>query len=213
MVTLFSSTTTASRLVAVLLASALIFTACDSNEPDENAGEQEVISDVIISFDDPNTNASPDVTAAAEFNSGGELQSTETIALDNGITYSVFIELENRFADTAEERDITAEIAEEDEEHQFFYRLEDADSGGSPLSGILNITGLDTDGNGDPLGLSFNAETQSATQSTAFLRVKLRHYEDEAVLPEDKQNDTIDAPEEPEVVENDVDFTFPLTVN
>jgi len=43
--------------------------------------------------------------------------------------------------------------------------------------------------------------------------VKLRHYEDEAVLPEDKQNDTIDAPEEPEVVENDVDFTFPLTVN
>jgi len=213
MVTLVSSTTTASRLVAVLLASALIFTACDSNEPDENAGEQEVISDVIISFDDPNTNASPDVTAAAEFNSGGELQSTETITLDNGITYSVFVELENRFADTAEERDITAEIAEEDEEHQFFYRLEDAESGGSPLAGILNITGLDTDGNGDPLGLSFNAETVSATQSTAYLRVKLRHYEDEAVLPEDKQNDTIDAPEEPEVVENDVDFTFPLTVN
>ena len=213
MTTLFSSTTSASRLVALLLASALILTACDSNEPDETAGEQEVISDVTLSFDDPNTNANPDVTASAEFNSGGELQSTETITLDNGVTYSVFIELENRFADSPDERDITAEIAEEDDEHRFFYRVEDAERGGSPLSGILSITGLDTDGNGDPLGLSFNAETQSATQTTAYLRVKLRHYEDEAVLPEDKQNDTIDAPVEPEVVENDVDFTFPLTVN
>lgn len=213
MFTLFSPTASASRLVAILLASALIFSACDSNEPTENAGEQEVISDVILSFDDPNTTANPDVTAAAVFNSGGDLQSTETITLNNGINYSVFIEIENRFADTAAERDITAEIAEEDEEHRFFYRLEDAESGGSPLSGILRISGLDTDGNGDPLGLSFNAETQSTTQNTAYLRVKLRHYEDEAVLPGDKQNDTIDAPEEPEVVENDVDFTFPLVVN
>lgn len=213
MVKLFSFAAPGARLVALLVASALVLSACDSNEPDENAGEQEVISDVIIAFDDPNTGANPDVTAAAVFNSGGELQSTETIALDNGITYSVSIELENRFADTAEERDITAEIAEEDEEHRFFYRLEDAERGGSPLAGILNITGLDTDGNGDPLGLSFNAETVSGTQNTVYLRVKLRHYEDEAVLPEDKQNDTIDAPEEPEVVENDVDFTFPLTVN
>lgn len=212
MATLFSSTTTASRLVALLLASALIFTACDSNEPTENAGEQEVISDVTLTFDDGDPSTS-DITAAAVFNSGGELQSTETITLNNGVNYSVFIELENRFADTADERDITAEIAEEDEEHRFFYRVEDAESGGNPLSGILNITGLDTDGNGNPLGLSFNAETQSATQGNAFFRVKLRHYEDEAVLPDDKQNDTIDAPEEPEVVENDVDFTFPLTVN
>jgi hypothetical protein len=210
MATLFPSTSSASRIIALLIASALIFTACDSNEPDENAGEQEVISNVTLTF---TSNSSPDVTAEAVFNSGSELQSTETITLENGINYTVFIELENRFADTAAERDITAEIAEEDDEHRFFYRVEDDSTGGSPLNGILNITGLDTDGNGDPLGLSFNAETQSATQGDTFLRVKLRHYEDEAVLPQDKQNDTIDAPEEPEVVENDVDFTFPLVVN
>lgn len=197
-------------MIALLLASALIFAACDSNEPTENAGEQEVISNVTLTF---TSDSRPDVTAEAMFNSGSELQSTDTITLDTGINYSVFIELENRFADTADEQDITAEIAEEDDEHRFFYRVEDDSTGGDPLPGILTITGLDMDKNGDPLGLSFNAETQAASQSGAFLRVKLRHYEDDAVLPDDKQNDTIDAPEEPEVVENDVDFTFPLVVN
>ncbi|PEN14441.1 hypothetical protein CRI94_05290 [Longibacter salinarum] len=195
-------------VLTVVLAIGL-FTACDSNEPSDNAGEQEVISNVTLSFDDPATTTAPDVTAEAVFGSGGDLQSVEPIPLTNGISYDVSIELRDRFND----EDITAEIEEEDEEHRFFYRVEDAESGGSPVNGILDISGLDADANGDDLGLTFAAETLSATSGTVYLRVKLRHYEENATLPEDKRNDTIEAPEEPEIVENDVDFTYPLTVN
>ncbi|NBC84629.1 MAG: hypothetical protein GVY25_00355 [Bacteroidetes bacterium] len=196
------------RLLLALMFVLPFAVACDSNEPDDNAGEQEVISNVTLSFDDP-TGTAPNVTAEAVFGSGGDLQTVETIDLTNGVTYDVSIELLDRFNN----EDITEEIEEEDEEHRFFYRVEDAESGGSPVDGVLDISGLDADENGDDLGLTFTAETLSATSGTLYLRVKLRHYEENATLPEDKRNDTIEAPEEPEIVENDVDFTYPLTVN
>lgn len=196
------------RLILTALLAVALFVTCDSNEPTENAGEQEVISNVTISFDDPATNADPDVTAEAVFGSGGDLQSVEPITLTNGIAYNVSIELLDRFND----EDITEEIEEEDEEHRFFYRIEDADNGGDPVNGIVDITDLDTDANGDDLGLTFVAETIAATNNPVYLRVKLRHYEEDATLPDDKRNDTIDAPEQPEIVENDVDFSYELTV-
>lgn len=196
------------RLILTALLAVALFAACDSNEPTENAGEQEVISNVTLAFDDPATNASPDVTAEAVFGSGGDTLSIEPLELTSGVAYNVSIELRDRFND----EDITEEIEEEDEEHRFFYRIEDTGNGGNPVNGIVDIRDLDTDANGDDLGLTFVAETIAATNNPVYLRVKLRHYEEDATLPDDKRNDTIDAPEEPEIVENDVDFSYQLTV-
>ena len=204
--TLFRGIATA--LIPVFLL--LVLAGCDSNDPGEGgAGEEEVISNVTLTFDDPATQAADDVVAEAVLNENDIVQTIGTIALTAGTTYDVSVDLQDRFNG----EDITAEVAEEDDVHRFFYRVEDASDGtGSPLADVIVVRNFDTDGNGDPLGLTFVAEAQSATSGQVFFRLKLRHYEDDAQLPADKRSDTIEADEVPGVVETDIDLFFPLTV-
>lgn len=197
---------------AVLIPVFLLFvlSGCDSNDPEgTGAGDQEVISNVTLTFDDPATQATDDVVVEAVYNEAEVLQSIDPIQLTSGTTYSVSVDLQDRFNG----EDITEEVSEEDDVHRFFYRVEDAQDGnGDPVSNVIAVSGLDTDANGDPLGLTFTAEAQSATTSQVFFRVKLRHYEDDAQLPADKRSDTIEADEVSGVVETDIDLFFPLTV-
>ncbi len=188
--------------LAALLGVALA--ACDSNEPDDDGGgEAEVISLVSLTFTPQGGGAA--FTTDAVFDEAGVLQSAETITLSAGTTYDVAIDLQNTLETPAES--ITEEIRDEEPDaHRLFYVAEGA------VSDNIAITNLDTDPNGDPLGLNFDVTVTGGAGDSGQFRVKLRHYEEDANLPTDKQNDTATAAEVPGVVENDVNFTFPVSI-
>ncbi len=179
--------------------------ACDSNEPDpdDGAGEEEVITLVRLTYTDETSGAAS--TADAVFDEAGVLQSTETITLTQGRTYNFSIDLQNTTVTPPES--ITEEIRDEEPDaHRFFYVAE----GG--ISSRISLRNFDTDNNGDPLGLTFTVDVSAGPAGAGNLRVKLRHYEEDATLPEDKRNDTASAAEVPGVVENDVNFVFPVAI-
>lgn len=194
------------RFFPVLAAALLLtFSACDSNEPDPEggAGEEEVITLVRLTLTPQDGGAA--VTADATFDEAGAQQDIDTINLQAGTTYDVSIDLQNTLESPPES--ITAEIRDEEPEaHRFFYVPQ------GDIVDNLTVSNLDTDPNGDPLGLSFDLAVTGGDGESGELRVKLRHYEEDATLPDDKQNDTATAPEVPGVVENDVDIAFPVTI-
>ncbi|MEM8557779.1 MAG: hypothetical protein AAGG50_08135 [Bacteroidota bacterium] len=198
--------TTLSRYLALLLLPAfLVLAACDSNDPDDTdgAGEEEVISVVNLTFTPQGGGTAAVFTA--NFDEEGVLEDRETIILDAGTTYDVSIELLNDFEDPAE--DITIEVRDEEPgAHRFFYTPE----GG--VANRLTVSNLDRDPLGDPLGVTFDVAVSAGGAATGAFRAKLRHYEDGADLPADKRADTPTAPEVPDVVENDFDFTFPVEI-
>ena len=192
-------------LPALVAALMLTFAACDSNEPDpdDGAGEEEVITLVRLALTPQGGGTA--ITADATFDEAGVLQNAATLALQAGTTYDVTIDLQNTLEDPPES--ITAEIRDEESDaHRFFYTPE----GG--VADQLIVANLDTDPNGDPLGLSFDLLVSDGDAASGTLRVKLRHYEEDADLPTDKRNDTATAPEVPGVVENDVNVAFPVTI-
>jgi hypothetical protein len=179
----------------------LTLAACDSTDPEENggAGEQELITDVVLTFTPEGGGTA--VVATATFDEAGVLQDIDTIELASGTTYAGAV----RFLDAFNGEDITEEVEEEREAHRIFYT-----PGGGVVDRIV-ISGLDTDADGNPLGLQFVAAVSSGGPATGTLNVTLRHYEDEAGLPGDKIDDTGGA-EVPGVIENDVDVDFPVSV-
>ena len=84
-----------------------------------------------------------------------------------GMTYSGTMTLLNESETPAE--DITIEIQEEDDEHQFFFSSDDA-----------TFAYTDQDGNGNPVGLTFDMTTGSTSNSSASMTVILRHEPDKA---------------------------------
>ena len=186
-------------IIFSLVAGLIVLSGCDSNEPGDNGGEMEVITDIIMTLTNETTSAV--TTARAEFDEAGVLQSVETVSIQAGNTYSVGME----FLNEIESEDITEEIEGEDEFHRLIYTV-----GGSAAT-RTSVSNLDSDGNGDPLGLSFTLTDTGTTGSSGTINVKLRHYEEDAQLPDDKRNDDGES-EIPGVVENDVDVTFPLSI-
>lgn len=79
-------------------------------------------------------------------------------------TYLGTVEVLNELEDPAD--DITLEVLDEAEEHQFFYEL-------SNNSGI-DITYTDQDANGNPIGVTFSLTTTTATVDNT-LTVTLKH--------------------------------------
>lgn len=152
-------------MFASLLAGALFVTSCDNDDP-EPESEEEVIttltmtfspvsggSDVVFQFQDPDGDGgnAPTITNG-------------TLAANTG--YSVSIGLLNESEDPAE--DIGEEVAEEADEHQFFFQV---------TNGLnLSFAYSDVDSEGNPIGLEtlFTA----GDPSTGTLRVILRHEPD-----------------------------------
>lgn len=191
-----------------LLAGMLLLTACDSNEPDDDdgAGEEEVISLVRLTLTPQGGGAS--VTVDARFDEDAVLLSADSLFLTAGTTYDAIIDLQNTFEDPPES--ITAEIRDEEPEaHRFFYTVT-----GNAADNIA-VSDLDTDPNGDPLGLTFDVAVTGGAGESGAMNVRLRHYEqeDEEDILETKRNDTATAPEQSGIVENDVDFPFPVLIN
>lgn len=143
----------------------LTTTGCEDDDPViEN--EEELITDVVLVLT-PNTSAGETVTFSFQDRDGdGGMAPTQSVSgqLRSGITYDGTLTLTAVEAD-GETEDITAEVREEDDEHQVFY---------VPTDGLdMAFSYDDMDGDGNPLGLLVNATAGAA--SSGKLTVILRH--------------------------------------
>ncbi|WP_375579871.1 hypothetical protein ABWH96_01980 [Marivirga tractuosa] len=144
----------------LLLVAVLLFSQCNTEDP-EPENEEELITTLEMTFS-PTDGGNDVVFSVFDEDGDGPIEPVYTNGiLTSNIEYNVSIEVRN----DEENEDITLEIIEEDEEHQFFFEL----SGSLPLDFVYN----DFDGNGDPIGLSTIFITEGAGSGT--LTVILRH--------------------------------------
>ncbi len=155
---------TTNKWLPFLALGALIFTSCsnDDDNPDP-VHEEEVITTLIITLT-PDGGGAGVILESQDLDGDGpdEPEITITGNIASNTTYNGSVELLNETEDPAE--DITVEIDELDEEHQFFYGL---------TGDLGTITYADVDDDGNPVGLLFTWETADAGEGT--LTVTLRH--------------------------------------
>ncbi|MFK7849184.1 MAG: hypothetical protein AB8G77_28105 [Rhodothermales bacterium] len=175
----------------LFLAVFVLFAAsCDSEEPDTNdAGEEELITRVTITLTPDNGGADVIVEANDADGDGANFQ-IGSLTLTPNTSYSGSIAV----FDDINNENINAEIAEEADEHQFFY---------TPMGDIVDrvvVTITDQDENGLPVGLDFTLEVTAGTDVSGELQVVLSHYD------VTRKNGVAMSSE------SDIDLTFPVTV-
>tara|TARA_B100001063_G_scaffold179816_1_gene168947 strand:- start:374 stop:919 length:546 start_codon:yes stop_codon:yes gene_type:complete len=147
-----------------LLASTLIFASCsddDDNTP-EPVNEEEVITTLTVTLESGSDTV---VMQYQDLDGDGPDAATVTVSgsLSNNTTYAGSIVLLNETESPAE--NITEEVEEEDDEHQFFYTV------GAGLDVDTEYSNFDGDGN--PLGTMFVLNT--GIPSSGGLTFTLRH--------------------------------------
>jgi len=150
------------KAALALLSLGLITISCSNDDDNPVAvDEEEVITTMNITL----TSGMNTITLTSE-DLDGDGPNAPVISVSGNLSantvYTGSIELLNETETPAD--DITLEIAEEDDEHQFFFNVSGA------------LTGFDyddEDGNGNPVGLSFILNTGAAGNGT--LQVTLRH--------------------------------------
>lgn len=186
-----TSTAKIIKFLAILFISALTFTACsedDHDDHDDHDHEEEVITTLNYTL----TNGGDIVTLSfKDLDGEGGNEGTYAISgsLKANTTYTGAIELLNETESPAE--DITEEIKEEDDEHEFFFT--------SSVSG-LTISKTDTDGNGNPLGLETSITSGAA--GSGSITVVLKH---EPTKPNDGTSASAGG-------STDIEVTFNVTV-
>ena len=190
-----------------VLAASVLLTGCEK-EPEEVPEEEhdhEVITDVKLVF--TNTQDSTDVVEALAQDPDGEgiedLTIVDSINLKKSTAYTLTFEILNMHEDEHDDHegedhdddhegedhdddhddhaeDIGAEIAEEADEHQFFFSFSNdafanptGDGNIDNASDAINYN--DSDENGNPLGMNTSWETSSSTLSGGSFTVRLQH--------------------------------------
>lgn len=171
-----------SSLFVLLFLSVFMLNNCDDDDDVPNGdGDVEVITDAILTFTDANGGT---VTATAMDPDGegvADLMVLDAITLDANTTYSLDIQLWNGLDEPAES--ISEEVAEEDDEHQFFFSFTQ-DAFSSPMGdGNIDassdtINYLDADDNGNPLGLVTSWTTGVDAITGGAFTVRLQHQPD-----------------------------------
>jgi hypothetical protein len=197
-------TTNKFYLIALALAS-FTFTSCESDDPEiENDGE--LITDVTLNFQELDAGGNP-VGAVIEFTASdsegievGATPTIETVTLTRGKTYQMTIDVFN----SIENEDITEEIAEESDEHQFYFL-------GSAFTGSPIMSYSYDDDGGIALGLKGVVTVQANPGfNNANMRVILRH-------DLDKNYPGANNPSFQDFAmaggESDLDITFPVVIN
>jgi hypothetical protein len=157
---------------AAVAATAVASTGCGSDGDDHDHGnEQEVITTVILTFTPAGGGAAIVAVADDPDGDGGDPPVIDDVALFEGTSYDVTVAFENRLEDPAE--DITAEVADEAEDHQVFFTGTAVNGPASdrPTAGLTHAY-ADEDANGLPIGL---ASTIDVVGAGGELTITLRH--------------------------------------
>lgn len=153
------------KFLTTILLTALFVASC-SNDDDtpEPVNEEEVITTLTATLT-PSGGGTTITLQTRDLDGDGPNAPVVEVSgnLISGTTYNGSIVLLNETEDPAE--DITEEVIEEAEEHQFFYTI------GSGLDVTTEYANFDADGN--PLGTEFTLTAVSA--STGTITFTLRH--------------------------------------
>lgn len=176
---------------AFLLLCTLVIVGCDSDDPDDDgAGEEELITRATLTLT-PSEGGTAVVASATDPDGDGADFQIETITLSANTTYNgtivVFDDINNE--------DITEEVEEEADEHQFWYTV----AGGA--AGRVTVTINDQDSNGLPLGIEFTVAVSDGAAATGTMQVVLSHYDEGP-----KDGVTLSD-------ESDIDVVFPVEIN
>jgi hypothetical protein len=147
----------------------IFFVSCgdDDDMPPPPINEEEVITTMTVTLV-PQSGGTNVTLQTRDLDGDGPNPPEVTVSgpLMTGEVYDGSVEVLNETESPAE--DITEEIEEEDDEHQFFYIV------GGALD--LATAYTDADGDGNPIGLAFTATAGVA--SNGILTVVLRHEPD-----------------------------------
>ncbi len=150
---------------------AIAFAACsgdDDDNPTPPVSDEEVITTLRLTFTDPEGIIAPQTfTYSDPDGPGGNAPVVDVISVQP-LAYVVTIEVLDE-SNPNDVEDITEEIEEEDDEHQFFFV-----TNGS-ASDVLTITYADTDGNGNPVGLRTFWNVTDATEGAGSVTITLLH--------------------------------------
>ena len=152
---------TRTLLPLAIIAGTLAFAACDDDDPILEENEEELITTVTLTL-------TPDGGAFVTFSlidldgPGGVAPVTTSAPLAANTEYGFAIQLLN--ATETPPENVTLEVAEEAEEHQFFFEVDGVD---------VDVAYGDTDSEGRPIGIVGTMTTNDA--GTGTLTVTLRH--------------------------------------
>lgn len=181
------------------------FASCESEDPiAEN--DEEVITDVMLSFTELNTSGTP-VGTKFSFKASdpqgielGTAPTIETVNLVKGKTYRMEITVANSIA----KEDITAEILAEADEHQFYFL-------GTAFVGSPPLTIAYDDVTGQLIGLRTKVTVAASPGfNNALMRVILRHDLNKSFAG---ANSPTFQNYEQAGGESDLDINFPLVIN
>lgn len=156
-----------SRRMMALGTGVLVSLAACGDSSTAPGGESEVISRVTLTLT-PSTGGAALTTYIDDSDGNGPTAPSAQVAvpaLVRGVTYTGTVKFENRLKSPAE--DITAEVAEEANEHRVFFTVTG--------SGVT-VTTTDVDGQNRPLGLRFS-KAVAAGATAGATRVVLCHYD------------------------------------
>jgi len=169
-------------------------TSCSSDDP-EIVNEEELITTLKVTLT-PQGGGSVVTLQLQDLDGDGPNAPVTTVSgpLLANTTYTGVTQVLNETESPAE--DITLEVEEEGDEHQFFYTFSNS---------IATVNYTDVDKNGRPIGITFNLTTTSA--EIGNLTVTLRHEPNKAASGVSAGNITNAGGE------TDVEANFSLTVN
>ena len=150
------------KLTLMVVTSAVFAFSCSKDDPPA-VNEEELITTLRLNVKE----ASTTTTKVFEFKDpdgeGGNAPSQfDPIVLDANKTYACEIEVLNESVSPAE--DITDEVFAEANDHQFYFE---------PLGVNINVSGLNNDARGLPLGLS--STWTAGAVSSGTLKITLKH--------------------------------------
>lgn len=165
-------------LLVLLIGTLIVFTSCSDDEVPGAENEEEIITDVTLTFS-PVAGGLPIVATAQDPDGEGpnNIEIVDQIQLAANTKYILTIEAENSIAGES----IAEEIKEEAEEHMFFFGWSnglfmDPSGDGNIDNREDPLNYVDFDGNELPLGLK--TEWTSGAAGTGTLRVILKHQPD-----------------------------------
>lgn len=156
------------KLLSLAVLTAITFSSCsDDDDAPIPVNEEEVITTMTVTLISQ-ADQSVVTLRTRDLDGDGPTQPVVTVSgpFAMNTTYDASIEVLNELEDPAE--DITLEIMEEDDEHQFFFTI-------SPDVGTTAYSDADDDGN--PIGLEFTFTTGNTATTGGFV-VTLRHEPD-----------------------------------
>ncbi len=166
--------------------------SCKDDDP-PIPNEEELITTLIYTLTPAGGGAAIEFTFRDLDGDGGNDPVITTFPLDSGVVYHGEIVLLNESETPA--GDISAEVFDEADEHQFFYSVHQAQ---------VTIAYEDSDGNGNPLGLQ--SELTTGGMSQGHLTITLRHEPDKFAAGV-SSGDITNAGGE-----TDIEVTFPLLI-